>query len=436
MFSIEDLAGSNSYACSHCQRNTRAQKCLRLEKLPKILIVQLKRFSYERNESHKINHFLRYPLDLDLKPFIMLDAKDAEAYNTDQYYPCYRLASFIVHLGETVDSGHYITFLRSRHNPNQWYKMDDLRVQEVSLEDAMSQLPYILCYEQVERDHPSPLLHVRWDNNHQQQPSSPRPATPSYCSNHHLATSSNYHSPISNRSLTFSSLMRGKSGFGFGSSPDYRQQQQTEEVVERLVIDLSANDSNSNGKKHVATIQSPPSTYLKQPLQAYDDYNCGSGLYEEISTFDFEDQHNPFLYTVLEGMLASLVKGLITLTWWQLRGLRDLIFILVAKARDSLTAGISSMINGGSTSHSQEQTEDSSNNGHQQQQPKKEVKAATKRLSLLSQLSSFIDGLLVTAFQRRSVTIKAARKQEDGNGGHIAGNGQAMKRRRGKPIWE
>eukprot|EP01038_Epipyxis_sp_PR26KG_P010046 gene10046-13505_t len=71
--SIEDLYDGNMYCCATCGIKTNAQKCLKFSIIPDILRIQFKRFAYDRNEFIKINHFVEYPLLLDMNPYIYYD---------------------------------------------------------------------------------------------------------------------------------------------------------------------------------------------------------------------------------------------------------------------------------------------------------------------------------------------------------------------------
>lgn len=57
-FKIYYLIGNNKYHCSSCKKSVDANKRFLLNKLPKILSIQLKRFT---NTLHKLNKFVQYP---------------------------------------------------------------------------------------------------------------------------------------------------------------------------------------------------------------------------------------------------------------------------------------------------------------------------------------------------------------------------------------
>jgi ubiquitin C-terminal hydrolase len=150
---VEILKDANAYACPRCQRNTTAQKSLTIKHPPVILPIQMKRFAFESNQCRKIMSFMEYPKSLDLHPFLMpsvdgnyidtLLRSDADINQNTQY----RLRAFIVHVGASIDKGHYLTYLYQRRS-RRWYVLDDQQVRPVSANEALHQYPYLLFYEQ------------------------------------------------------------------------------------------------------------------------------------------------------------------------------------------------------------------------------------------------------------------------------------------------
>ncbi len=57
----------------------------------------------------------------------------------------YRLQAIIVHLGSHGSSGHFVCYRRL--GPEQWILCNDAKVQQVSFETVLSQIPYILLFE-------------------------------------------------------------------------------------------------------------------------------------------------------------------------------------------------------------------------------------------------------------------------------------------------
>ncbi|CAF1092626.1 unnamed protein product [Didymodactylos carnosus] len=140
---VEHLGGKNGdWHCSTCNILRSATKKLDLFHLPKVLILQLKRFYYDDNEQNrKIETFVDFPLtDLDLSEFLV-DGK-AEKYD---------LIAVSDHMG-TLASGHYTTNAKNINN-EQWYQFDDTHVEPINDEkDIVTYRAYVLIYLQQQNN--------------------------------------------------------------------------------------------------------------------------------------------------------------------------------------------------------------------------------------------------------------------------------------------
>ncbi|RIB25918.1 hypothetical protein C2G38_2066351 [Gigaspora rosea] len=135
--SVRDWAGPyplNDYKCDKCNRNTCSQKC-HLTRLPEILIIQVKRFRYDRGlqRSVKANNYMSYSEILDMSEFCEHPDEDAR----------YRLSASIVHVGSTPRSGHYYAYAKTASG---WVKFNDSMATNVLLETTLRDKPYILFY--------------------------------------------------------------------------------------------------------------------------------------------------------------------------------------------------------------------------------------------------------------------------------------------------
>uniref|UniRef100_A0A8C5GJH5 Ubiquitin carboxyl-terminal hydrolase n=1 Tax=Gouania willdenowi TaxID=441366 RepID=A0A8C5GJH5_GOUWI len=118
-------------------------KFCKMQNLPEILCVHLKRFRHELMFSTKISTHVSFPLEgLDLQPFL---AKDGSAQTTN-----YDLLSVICHHG-TASSGHYIAYCRNDAN-NLWYEFDDQSVTEVTESCVQNAEAYVLFYKKSNDD--------------------------------------------------------------------------------------------------------------------------------------------------------------------------------------------------------------------------------------------------------------------------------------------
>ncbi|CAF0879275.1 unnamed protein product [Rotaria sp. Silwood1] len=133
----ETLSGENLYRCMKCKQLVPAIKRYTLHKASKILLINLKRFEFGKN-SHKLSHLVRYPEYLNVKPYM------SEEHSNDQSLN-YRLYAVLVHVGSSMHSGHYYSYVRSPNN--RWYKADDTTMTQCDLNHVLTQYgAYILCY--------------------------------------------------------------------------------------------------------------------------------------------------------------------------------------------------------------------------------------------------------------------------------------------------
>lgn len=61
----EKLCDSNKYLCEKCERYNEASREVSFERLPNIMVLQLKRFMTTVNGVQKVNSYLPTPLELD-----------------------------------------------------------------------------------------------------------------------------------------------------------------------------------------------------------------------------------------------------------------------------------------------------------------------------------------------------------------------------------
>uniref|UniRef100_A0A671U6Q6 Ubiquitin carboxyl-terminal hydrolase n=1 Tax=Sparus aurata TaxID=8175 RepID=A0A671U6Q6_SPAAU len=142
-FARDELKGDNMYSCEKCKKLRNGVKFCKMQSLPEILCIHLKRFRHELMFSTKISTHVSFPLEgLDLQPFL---AKDGSAQTSN-----YDLLSVICHHG-TASSGHYIAYCRNDVN-NLWYEFDDQSVTEVSESCVQNAEAYVLFYKKSNED--------------------------------------------------------------------------------------------------------------------------------------------------------------------------------------------------------------------------------------------------------------------------------------------
>eukprot|EP01080_Neovahlkampfia_damariscottae_P005047 gene5047-8643_t len=133
-FSKPDILNKeNKYKNPITDQYENAKKSITIYRAPLVLIVSLKRFSYD---GRKINKFIQFDEILEIK----------DHSKVQKYY----LTGIVVHLGSTRNSGHYISFVKGSNGA--WYEMDDECVNQISLKKLLSQHAYILFYSKVVTD--------------------------------------------------------------------------------------------------------------------------------------------------------------------------------------------------------------------------------------------------------------------------------------------
>lgn len=141
--SEEHLTGEERWYCPHCKKFRNATKKFDLWKLPPLLIVHLKRFSFTRRGTRrKLSNNVRFPTKgLDLSAFCV--GNDPEA-------PMYDLYAVTNHHGRSLGSGHYSAFaLNPAHN--SWHCFNDSRVSRIDERDVHSADAYVLFYTRMKR---------------------------------------------------------------------------------------------------------------------------------------------------------------------------------------------------------------------------------------------------------------------------------------------
>jgi ubiquitin C-terminal hydrolase len=127
-----------AYCKSEEVNGGQATKRLYFKTLPKVLIVNLKRFSYNKGMARKIKKPVKYDEQFTFDRRWLVD--------DDVEQPEYQLTAVICHHGEAAAHGHYTAMVR--YNA-EWYMYDDLIVRNVDLSYAMNQQmnAYILLYQ-------------------------------------------------------------------------------------------------------------------------------------------------------------------------------------------------------------------------------------------------------------------------------------------------
>ncbi|KAK2999764.1 hypothetical protein RJ639_022747 [Escallonia herrerae] len=136
----EPLGPEDMWYCPGCKKHCQATKKLDLWRLPEILVIHLKRFSYSRFLKNKLEIYVDFPVhDLDLSTFI--------AYKNGNLSNRYMLYAISNHYGG-MGGGHYTAFVH--HGGNRWYDFDDGVVSPISEDKIKTSAAYVLFYRRVE----------------------------------------------------------------------------------------------------------------------------------------------------------------------------------------------------------------------------------------------------------------------------------------------
>lgn len=135
----EKLTDNNRFYCSNCKTRRDSTKKIEIWKLPPVLLVHLKRFSYEGRWKQKLQTSVDFPLDnLDLSQYVI----------GPKTFKKYSLFGVSNHYGG-LDGGHYTAFCKNALK-HKWYKFDDHEVSDISVSSVKTSAAYILFYTSMD----------------------------------------------------------------------------------------------------------------------------------------------------------------------------------------------------------------------------------------------------------------------------------------------
>ena len=151
-FRVEELlTDDNKYYCRECKEHQDTYKKMDIYKLPKILVIQLKRFSkggggskygggYGLHRmvmgSSKNSDLIDFPIDgLDMGQYLL--EKDGKEYNYDLY-------AISNHMG-SLYGGHYTAHCKNSLD-NKWYYFNDSSCGKTSTSELVCSSAYVLFY--------------------------------------------------------------------------------------------------------------------------------------------------------------------------------------------------------------------------------------------------------------------------------------------------
>jgi len=133
----EKLGPDDPWYCSKCSEFQQATKKFDLWRMPPILVIHLKRFSYKnRYWREKLESYVDYPIhDLDFSKY---------AYGPQTVPPIYDLYAVSNHYG-SLGGGHYTAYAKNKTD-EKWYKYDDSSVTKISEQSVRTSSAYVLFY--------------------------------------------------------------------------------------------------------------------------------------------------------------------------------------------------------------------------------------------------------------------------------------------------
>ncbi|XP_065900676.1 ubiquitin carboxyl-terminal hydrolase 4-like isoform X2 [Dysidea avara] len=137
LFTVEEQLGEEDpWYCPNCKEHKQAFKKFDLWKLPEILVIHLKRFTYNRYWRDKLDVLVDFPVHaLDLS---------SEMINPDEPEPIYDLYAVANHYGG-MGGGHYTAYGKNANG--KWYHFDDSHVSETDENHVVTSAAYVLFYK-------------------------------------------------------------------------------------------------------------------------------------------------------------------------------------------------------------------------------------------------------------------------------------------------
>ncbi|XP_058022121.1 ubiquitin carboxyl-terminal hydrolase 4 [Ahaetulla prasina] len=134
---METLGEHDPWYCPNCKKHQQATKKFDLWSLPRILVVHLKRFSYNRYWRDKLDTVVDFPIrDLNMSEFVCDPAASPYVYD---------LIAVSNHYGG-LGVGHYTAYAKNKIN-GKWYYFDDSNVSLASEEQIVTKAAYVLFYQ-------------------------------------------------------------------------------------------------------------------------------------------------------------------------------------------------------------------------------------------------------------------------------------------------
>lgn len=149
---VENLEIDEQWHCPDCKKKQPSTKTLMITRLPKNLVIHLKRFD---NQLNKNNSMINYPFQLDLTEFWVNDldkfdnGNGSELPTRGQIPPFnYKLYGVACHFG-SLYGGHYTSYV-DKGLGKGWYYFDDTNCRRVkNINEPITSNAYVLFYKRI-----------------------------------------------------------------------------------------------------------------------------------------------------------------------------------------------------------------------------------------------------------------------------------------------
>ncbi|KAL4145359.1 hypothetical protein PRNP1_013031 [Phytophthora ramorum] len=138
----EFLSDDASYYCAKCKAHRSVAKKISVYRLPNVLVLHLKRFSYSTFSRDKVSTNISFPAQcLDIAEYC---ANDAVVDGSTQY----DLTGIVHHMG-SLNGGHYTAECLNA-DTQEWFDFNDASVTAIKKPELYSSSAYVLFYQRRE----------------------------------------------------------------------------------------------------------------------------------------------------------------------------------------------------------------------------------------------------------------------------------------------
>jgi len=130
-------------------KQVSASRQAALHRLPRVLVLAFKRFTFDEKGPHKVSKPIRFQEQLTLRsPFLTANwtFSGAAGVAAGRPPPKYNLLAVVSHHGSSLSGGHYTCDIRSAADDG-WRHCDDSQVHKVPVSEVLKRQAYVLFYK-------------------------------------------------------------------------------------------------------------------------------------------------------------------------------------------------------------------------------------------------------------------------------------------------